>query len=325
MQRLLVALDRPRGRVLVQLVAEELSLQVQAIRLGVVAAPLGRGLHLRDHLGGLGAVGGLAQQPFAQLLHHRLRDVVLHGEDVVELAVVRLRPQRLVLRRLDELGGDAHALSSLAHAAGQHVGDLQLLRRRRHVDLLALEGAGRRARRHAKALDLGQHVEQFLGQPVGEVLVLLVVAHVDERQHRDRRDGLLRRQPSAAPETWIAGWMDQLVEDLRLREILERKLAQRDERGAFGQGLAAGLARGDRDERLPAVAGVHHARDTIERRAEIVPLAEFRRARMQSHPDANDRASGPRLRAERLLCRQRRGDAVRTRTRKRRRTRRRPS
>jgi hypothetical protein len=44
--------------------------------------------------------GARAQQG-AQLLHHRLRDVVLHREDVVELAVIRFRPQVRIGRDLD--------------------------------------------------------------------------------------------------------------------------------------------------------------------------------------------------------------------------------
>jgi hypothetical protein len=53
----------------------------------------------------------------AQFRHDRLRDVVLHGEDIVELAVVGFRPQVRVRGHLDQLRGDAHAVARLAHTA----------------------------------------------------------------------------------------------------------------------------------------------------------------------------------------------------------------
>src|SRR3546814_18438640 len=53
------------------------------------------------------------------------------------------------------------------------------------VDLLALEVERRRARGHLELRQLGQQVEDLLGDAVAEVLVLGVAAHVDERQHGD--------------------------------------------------------------------------------------------------------------------------------------------
>jgi hypothetical protein len=137
------------------------------------------------------------------------------------------------------------------------------LRRRRDVDFLALERAGRRAGRHAKALDLGEHVEQLFGKAIGEVFVFLVAAHVDERQHGDRRHGLLRGDGAQRRKRGPQGRVHQLVEGLRLWQILERELAERCQRSPFRKHLAARFSRRHRHEHLPAVTGGHHARDAL--------------------------------------------------------------
>jgi hypothetical protein len=76
----------------------------------------------------LGA-GLLAFQRAAQGIDDRVGDLALHGEDVVELAVVGLRPQVAVVHRVDELRGDAHLVAGLAHAAFEDVADLSARRR----------------------------------------------------------------------------------------------------------------------------------------------------------------------------------------------------
>ena len=69
------------------------SLQVEPIRLRILPAPLRRGPHLRLSLRRLPTYPAFSQERRSQLLHHRLRDVILHREDVFQLAVVGLRPQ----------------------------------------------------------------------------------------------------------------------------------------------------------------------------------------------------------------------------------------
>ena len=68
----------------------------------------------------------------------RLGDLVLHGEDVGETAVVALRPDMAAGRDVVELRGDAHAVAGLAHAALEHVADAELLGDLLHVDRLPL-------------------------------------------------------------------------------------------------------------------------------------------------------------------------------------------
>ena len=144
-------------------------LQVQRVRLGIGRARLRRRAEQRD----------------LELLDHVGRDLVLDREDVVELAVVGLRPQVRVGAGLDQLRRDPDRVARLAHRAFEHVRHVQRARDLRDSDFLALERERRGARRHLQLRNLRQQVQQFLRDAVGEVLVRLVLAHVDEWQHGD--------------------------------------------------------------------------------------------------------------------------------------------
>src|SRR6202020_420483 len=50
-----------------------------------------------------------------------LRQLILNGEDVAEIAIESLGPDMAAGGRVDELGGDANAGAVFAHAAFQHV------------------------------------------------------------------------------------------------------------------------------------------------------------------------------------------------------------
>jgi hypothetical protein len=71
--------------------------------------------------------------------------------------------------------------------------DVERLRDLRDRRVLALECERRGPRDHPQPLHLGQDVQQLLGEAVREVVVRLVVAHVDERQHGDRGRADARR------------------------------------------------------------------------------------------------------------------------------------
>ena len=141
-----------------------------------------------------------AEQGELQRLDHLARNVVLHDEDVVERAVIRLRPEVVAVRRLDQLRRDADLVAGLAHAALQDVRDVELLRHFLDVDLLALELEGRGARGNPQIGELRQQVQQLFRQAVREVFLVLARAHVRERQHRDGLgrclDRCLRRRRS---------------------------------------------------------------------------------------------------------------------------------
>ena len=55
------------------------------------------------------------------------RHVVLHGEDVGQVAVEPLGPEVAAGRRVDELGGDPDPIARLAHAALEHIAHAEAL------------------------------------------------------------------------------------------------------------------------------------------------------------------------------------------------------
>ena len=84
---------------------------------------------------------------------HADRDLILHGEDVIERTVIALGPQMRAALGLDQLGGDADAIACLAHAAFQHVTDAEIAPDLLHVDRPAPVGGARIARDHEQPAD----------------------------------------------------------------------------------------------------------------------------------------------------------------------------
>jgi len=82
----------------------------------------------------------------------------------------------------DQLRRDTDAVADTLHAALEHVCDLKRAGDLLDPDLFALERKTRRSCRDLQVRDLGQHVEEGLGEPVRKILVVLVVGHVDERK-----------------------------------------------------------------------------------------------------------------------------------------------
>src|SRR5262249_41394337 len=116
-------------------------------------------------------------------------DLVLDGEDVRQLAVVRLRPEVVAVGDVDQLGADPQPVAGLADAALQDGADAELFADLADVLVAALEGEGGGAGGDVQPLDPGQGADQLLGQAVAEVLVLGVGAEVAERQDGDGRGG----------------------------------------------------------------------------------------------------------------------------------------
>ena len=135
--------------------------------------------------------GRRAEQRQLQRLDHFACNVVLHDEDVVERAVIGLRPEVRTVGGPDELRGDPQLLAGLPHAALQDVRDVELLADHPQVFVPSLELERRGAPDHAQLGQLRQQVEQLLRQAIREVFLVLARAHVRERQHRNRL--LIRR------------------------------------------------------------------------------------------------------------------------------------
>ena len=86
---------------------------------------------------------------------------------------------------IDQLGGDPHPVVGLAHTAFQHIPHAQLLAHVLYLHRFALVGEGRVAGDDKQAGDLREIGDEVLGDPVAEILLLGVAAHVDEGQHGD--------------------------------------------------------------------------------------------------------------------------------------------
>src|SRR6202030_2106072 len=115
-----------------------------------------------------------------------------------------LRPKVIAVVGANQLRGDADTLARAAHAALKQVRDPQLPRDGRDIVTAALEVERRGARRHPQVGHLREQVEQLLGETIGEVFLVVLLAHVDERQHRD---GFLRNRLRAWCGTWRARWL----------------------------------------------------------------------------------------------------------------------
>jgi hypothetical protein len=227
------------------------------------------GLHVPGRLDGqLGLL--LRGQGDAQRLGNLARDLVLHLEDVLHLAVVPLRPQRKVGARVDELRVDPQAAAGPAQAAREHVGGRQLLadlgRGHRPVPI----GQHRRPREDLHPPDLREFRDDVLGDAVAEVLVLLHAAQVLEIHDRERRLGRLDRAAPAravgrAVPSGIEVAPDAMQVGLQLGRglvpetavFLERLLQQPAER------LRQPGGRLRRRGRIPVENGVEHDRRRV--------------------------------------------------------------
>src|SRR3546814_11139875 len=111
--------------------SSDLSPGIDAVRLLAGGAEALLGVELRLHRG-----------------HDVLGDVVLDGEDVLQLAVVLLGPEVLAGLGVDDLNGDAQALTRRPHAAFQDVAHAEIAGDLPDVCSLALVYDARTARDH---------------------------------------------------------------------------------------------------------------------------------------------------------------------------------
>ena len=133
---------------------------------------------------------------------HGLGDFVLHGEHVGEIAVVALRPEVTAGGDVDELGGDAHMVAVLAHAAFDDIADAELL-----ADLLVMDGFALVDERgiprdHIEPAQLRQRGDDVLADAFRKIFLLGLAGDIGKRQHRDRRAIERRELPAAAVRRW---------------------------------------------------------------------------------------------------------------------------
>ena len=169
---LLVLVDGPLDVAGRAAIVEELAVKEALVRIHVcgqsarrLAEPCERDLHRRRHRGG---------------------NLVLDGEDVVDGAVIGLRPDMGVGGNVDELCRDPEPVACLADAAFQHVGDIQPLADLGHVERLVLERKRGSTGDDDQVLGLRQAIEYFLRDAISKIALVLLGAHVEEWQYRDR-------------------------------------------------------------------------------------------------------------------------------------------
>ena len=116
-----------------------------------------------------------------------VRDLVLKLEDIFHFAIVFVRPQMDAVRGIDQLPGDTNPVGDLSHAALEDISHAELACDSAHVDRFTFEGETRIARDDEEPALPGQARNNVLGQPVGEVFLFRIAAHVLKGQHGDRR------------------------------------------------------------------------------------------------------------------------------------------
>ena len=110
----------------------------------------------------------------------------MHREDILDLAIVPLRPQAEAVGGVAQLCRDAYPLAGAPHRALKHGPHVQLLADHLQLLVLPLERERRCAPGDAQVGNGRERVEDLLGDTVGEEFVLGIAAHVGERQHGER-------------------------------------------------------------------------------------------------------------------------------------------
>jgi len=143
-----------------------------------------------------GAVSGRLSASFspgaedsAQGARDPLGDLVLDGEHVCDGPVEALRPTVVPVGHVDELDRNPQPGAGLAHAALEDRGDPQSGTHGPNVHGRPAELEGGAARRHPQALDVGQAVDELLGDALAQVVLVPSRAHVGEGQDGDGGTG----------------------------------------------------------------------------------------------------------------------------------------
>ena len=155
---------------------------------------------------------------------HRIGDFRLQRQHIAEIPVIGLRPEVEACDRVIELRGDTNRVSRAPHAPLENCADVEFARDGADLDVLALEGEGRRAGRDLKLVNASEGVEYFLRQSIRKILLLLVAAHVHEREHGD---GMRRRGEGSRGRAGRSGrWRRRRRLLLRGPELVDGEVSQ---------------------------------------------------------------------------------------------------
>ena len=81
-----------------------------------------------------------------QLIYYRQGNLILNSKDILEVAIVSLRPQMIAVFNADKLSCDPQTIAGLSNASFKNVGHVELASYFAHVHLFAFERERRSAR-----------------------------------------------------------------------------------------------------------------------------------------------------------------------------------
>ena len=132
----------------------------------------------------------MMSQSHAKRRYNGSRDFFLDREDVRQLPIVALRPQLVAVLRTDQLRADSEPVPALSNASLDDRRNAQLSANLADVGIRILELKGGGPGGDLEAINSAQGRDQFVGQSVAEVLLVLLLAEVGEWQ--DGRGGRCR-------------------------------------------------------------------------------------------------------------------------------------
>ena len=112
-----------------------------------------------------------------------LRDLILHGEDVGQIAIVALGPDVISRFTFDQLRSDPDPIAGLAHAAFEHIAHAELPADLFHVDRTALVSKGGVPGDDEQRGIMRKNGDHVFGNAVRHEFLLGVTTHVREGQN----------------------------------------------------------------------------------------------------------------------------------------------
>ncbi len=175
-------------------------------------------------------------------------NLILEGEDIVEVAVVALSPDVVTRGCLEQLRRDTHSVTRSAHTALQHVSDSEILSQPAHIDRLTFEYESRISSNDGQPAILRERGNDVFRDPVGKVLVVGRTAHVVERQDGDLRSTFRRRGRGSVGGGILrvhrvgTHWTGDVLDGLLAQELVVQRQHSADGRAhRLGDADAAGL------------------------------------------------------------------------------------
>src|SRR5215813_1254912 len=126
-----------------------------------------------------------ALEPWLNGPHRPCRHLILQVKYVLQGAIEAVRPNVSASCRIDELPGESHTISCLAHTPLEHVTNAEFARDLFDVDGAALVGEAGVSRDDKQRRKTRQRRDDFIGHAIGEILLFWVRADILKRQNGD--------------------------------------------------------------------------------------------------------------------------------------------